>query len=78
MVSKLDESSSPWPLLQHLMQSPARFGLSMASGSERIEDGLQSLSSALLAELAVAQWMPQTPLSQGLAQAIIEPTMELH
>ena len=78
MVSKLDESSSPWPLLQHLMQSPARFGLSMASGSERIEDGLQSLSSALLAELAVAQWMPQTNLSQGLAQAIIEPTMELH
>jgi hypothetical protein len=78
MVSKLDESSSPWPLLQHLMQPQHAVGLSLASGSERIGEGMQALSPALLAELAVAQWMPTSPLSPMGAQQITEYNTEFH
>jgi flagellar biosynthesis protein FlhF len=78
LVTKLDESNAPWPLLQHLMQTAGSVGLSMASGSERIGEGLQVLSSELLAELAVAQWMPDQPVNQALIHGAVESSMELH
>jgi len=78
LVTKLDESNAPWPLLQHLMQAAGSVGLSMASGSERIGEGLQALSSELLAELAVAQWMPDQPMNQTLIHGTVESSMELH
>ncbi|MFZ9252437.1 MAG: hypothetical protein ACO23T_09110 [Hylemonella sp.] len=58
MVSKLDESSAPWPLLHYLMQAAKPIPLSVASGSEQVGDGLTELTPAMLADLAVAQWMP--------------------
>lgn len=61
MVSKLDESSAPWPLLHYLMQTTQPIRLSVASGSEQISDGLMDLSPAMLADLAVAQWVPPSP-----------------
>lgn len=65
MLTKLDESSAPWPLLQHLMNSPQRINLSVGSGSDNLAEGLQAISPAMLADLAVAQWMPE--VSTGLA-----------
>lgn len=65
MLTKLDESSAPWPLLQHLMNSPQRISLSVGSGSDNLAEGLQAISPAMLADLAVAQWMPE--VSTGLA-----------
>lgn len=61
MVTKLDESSAPWPLLQCLMQAGQRLALSVASGSDSLKDELLTLTPAMLADLAVAQWMPQPP-----------------
>ncbi|MEY4643725.1 MAG: Signal recognition particle 54 kDa protein [Pseudomonadota bacterium] len=58
MVSKLDESSAPWPLLHYLMQAAKPIPLSVASGSEQVNDGLTELTPAMLADLAVAQWVP--------------------
>ena len=58
MVSKLDESSAPWPLLHYLMQAAKPIPLSVASGSEQVGDGLTELTPAMLADLAVAQWVP--------------------
>jgi len=78
LVTKLDESNSPWPLLQHLMQMAGSVGLSMASGSDKIGDDLQALSAELLAELAVAQWMPNQPVNQALIHGAVESSMELH
>jgi flagellar biosynthesis protein FlhF len=65
ILTKLDESSAPWPLLQHLMNSPQRINLSVGSGSDNLAEGLQAISPAMLADLAVAQWMPE--VSTGLA-----------
>jgi hypothetical protein len=39
---------------------------------------MQALSPALLAELAVAQWMPTSPLSPMGAQQITEYNTEFH
>ncbi len=65
MLTKLDESSAPWPLLQHLMNSPQRISLSVGSGADSLSDGLQEITPAMLADLAVAQWMPE--VGTGLA-----------
>jgi len=59
MVTKLDESSAPWPLLQALMNPTSRIRLSVGSGSEVLSEGLQEITPAMLADLAVAQWMPE-------------------
>lgn len=67
MLTKLDESSAPWPLLQHLMNSPQRISLSVGSAADSLSDGLQAITPAMLADLAVAQWMPE--VSTGLAVA---------
>jgi flagellar biosynthesis GTPase FlhF len=70
MISKLDESSAPWPLLQHLMTSPEPIGLSVGSESDRLEDELLPLNPSVLAELAVSQWLP--------AQHVPKPAMPAH
>ena len=66
MVTKLDESSAPWPLLQCLMQPGQRLPLSVASSSDSLKDDLLTLTPAMLADLAVAQWMPQAPDARAL------------
>ena len=69
MVTKLDESSAPWPLLQCLMQPGQRLPLSVASSSDSLKDDLLTLTPAMLADLAVAQWMPQPPDAWALTGA---------
>ena len=59
MVTKLDESSAPWALLQGLMQAHQSIALSVGSASEDLGAELQTLTPALLAELALARTLPQ-------------------
>ena len=67
MVTKLDESSAPWPLLQALMNPTSRIRLSVGSGSDALSDGLLEITPAMLADLAVAQWMPEAGSSMATA-----------
>lgn len=69
MLTKLDESSAPWPLLQHLMNSPQRISLSVGSGADSLSDGLQEITPAMLADLAVAQWMSEVGTGLAVADA---------
>ena len=78
MLSKLDEASAPWPLLHYLLQAGSPVGLSVACGSEKIDEALQQLTPDLLAELAVAQWMPQAQPALSPRPAPIANLMEIH
>jgi flagellar biosynthesis GTPase FlhF len=42
MISKLDESNSPWPLIQYLIADGAQCVVSAGGGSDNIADGLKS------------------------------------
>jgi len=59
MVTKLDESSAPWPLLHGLMNPVLGLKLSVGSGAEALNEGVMEITPAMLADLAVAQWMPE-------------------
>ena len=63
MLSKLDESSQPWALLQFMCNESDVPVLSAASGSERLTDLVMGFTTAQLVNLAVTQLMPvSTPL----------------
>ena len=63
MISKLDEASAPWALLQFMCNEADVPVLSAASGSERLTDLVMGFTTAQLVNLAVAQLMP-APASQ--------------
>jgi flagellar biosynthesis protein FlhF len=58
MISKLDEASAPWALLQYMCNEADVPVLSAASGSERLTDLVMGFTTAQLVNLAVAQLMP--------------------
>ena len=70
MISKLDEASAPWALLQYMCNEADVPVLSAASGSERLTDLVMGFTPAQLVHVAVAQLMP-TPVS--LAQTSAAP-----
>lgn len=58
MVSKLDESSAPWSLIQILMQHKQAPGLSVGAESDGLGDALVPLSAGLLIDLALDRSLP--------------------
>lgn len=59
MVSKLDESSAPWAMLQILMEAKHPPGLSVGAKSDSLGDELVPLSAALLIDLALSRSFPR-------------------
>ncbi|WP_350294236.1 hypothetical protein [Limnohabitans sp. Rim8] len=66
MISKLDEATAPWALLQFMCNENDVPVLSAASASERLTDLVMGFTTAQLVNLAVSQLMP----SQAQAQVV--------
>ena len=58
MLTKFDESSAPWALSQFLSHDQRNLPLSMGSESDKLTDGVLTLSPEVLADLAIARCMP--------------------
>jgi flagellar biosynthesis GTPase FlhF len=58
LISKLDESNSPWPLIQFLIQDGAECVVSGGSFSDKLTDGLCESSVKKLINIAVDQLSP--------------------
>jgi flagellar biosynthesis GTPase FlhF len=76
MISKLDESSAPWALLQFMCNEADVPVLSAASGSERLTDLVMGFTPAQLVNLAVSHLMPvlpnmASPLGSSVASAAV-------
>ncbi len=69
MVSKLDEASQPWPLLQALIDSP--LPMSLMSPSSRLGETALPYSGVRIVEQALAH----LPVSQDNAYSASNPTM---
>ena len=69
MISKLDESNAPWPLIQFLIAEGAQCVVSAGGGSDRVSDGLKSSGLQKLIHIAMAQL---TPVSETLGENVIE------
>ena len=69
MISKLDESHAPWPLIQFLIAEGAQCVVSAGGGSDRVSDGLKSSGLNKLIQIAMNQL---TPFSETLGDAVIE------
>ena len=69
MISKLDESNAPWPLIQFLIAEGAQCVVSAGGGSDRISDGLKSSGLQKLIHIAMDQL---TPVSETLGDNVIE------
>ncbi|MBV5344626.1 MAG: hypothetical protein EBR17_09420 [Betaproteobacteria bacterium] len=59
MLTKLDESSAPWPLLQFLSNDTLGAALSVASHSQSIDQAVTHMTPDLLVDLAISKLMPQ-------------------
>ena len=59
MLTKFDESSAPWPLIQFLSNDQTHLSLSMGSESDKLSAGVLTLSSEVLVDLAIARCMPE-------------------
>ena len=59
MLTKFDESSAPWPLIQFLNNDQTNLTLSMGSESDKLSAGVLTLSSEVLVNLAIARCMPE-------------------
>jgi hypothetical protein len=59
MLTKFDESSAPWPLIQFLNNDPSNLTLSMGSESDKLSAGVLTLSPEVLVNLAIARCMPE-------------------
>ena len=59
MLTKFDESSAPWPLIQFLNNDQTNLTLSMGSESDKLSAGVLTLSPAVLVNLAIARCMPE-------------------
>jgi flagellar biosynthesis GTPase FlhF len=71
MISKLDESHAPWPLIQFLIGEGAQCVVSAGGGSDRVSDGLKSSGLHKLINIAMTQL---TPISETLEEDVIEAT----
>ena len=58
MISKLDESNSPWPLIQFLIADGAQCMVSAGGGSDKISDGLKSSGLQKLINIAIDNLQP--------------------
>lgn len=58
MLTKLDESSAPWPLIQFLSNCEKNLTLTMGSESDKLTHGVLTLRPELLVDLAIARCMP--------------------
>jgi flagellar biosynthesis protein FlhF len=58
MISKLDESHSPWPLIQFLIADGAQCVVSAGGGSDKISDGLKSSGLQKLINIAIDNLAP--------------------
>jgi flagellar biosynthesis GTPase FlhF len=61
MISKLDESSAPWALLQFMCNETDVPVLSAASGSERLTDLVMGFTPVQLVNLAISHLTPAAP-----------------
>ena len=59
MLTKFDESSSPWPLIQFLNNGQTNLTLSMGSESDKLGAGVLTLSPEVLVNLAIVRCMPE-------------------
>ena len=59
MLTKFDESSAPWPLIQFLSNDPTNLTLSMGSESDKLSAGVLTLSPEVLVNLAIVRCMPE-------------------
>ncbi len=64
MISKLDESNSPWPLIQFLIAEGAQCVVSAGGSSDRVMDGLKSSGLKKLINIAMAQLTPPSEFSK--------------
>jgi flagellar biosynthesis protein FlhF len=69
MISKLDESNSPWPLIQFLIAEGAECVVSAGGGSDKISDGLKSSGLQKLINIAMTHLTPSS-------DAFVPDTME--
>jgi len=69
MISKLDESNSPWPLIQFLIAEGAQCVVSAGGGSDKISDGLKSSGLQKLINIAMTHL---TPSLDAFAPATME------
>ena len=76
MVSKVDESSAPWALLQFLTQDATKLSLSVGSCSDRVAAGGMQMSPSVLVNLAIAQLTP-SELAQTFEQPALSNPAEL-
>ena len=60
MISKLDESNSPWPLIQFLIAEGAQCVVSAGGGSDKISDGLKSSGLQKLINIAMNHLTPSS------------------
>ena len=70
MLTKFDESSAPWPLIQFLNNDQTNLTLSMGSESDKLSAEVLTLSSEVLVNLAIARCMPEfksTEIPENLA-----------
>ena len=70
MLTKFDESSAPWPLIQFLSNGQKNFTLTMGSESDKLSHGVLTLSPEMLVNLAIARCMP--PVKAETAPAHID------
>ncbi len=59
MLTKIDESSAPWPLIQFLSNEQRNLTLCMGSESDKLTEGVLPLSPEVLVDLAIAKCMPE-------------------
>ena len=59
LLTKFDESSAPWPLIQFLNNDQTNLTLSMGSESDKLSAGVLTLSTEVLVNLAIARCMPE-------------------
>jgi hypothetical protein len=69
MISKLDESNSPWPLIQFLIAEGAQCVVSAGGSSDKISDGLKSSGLQKLINIAMTHL---TPTSDAFGHGMME------
>jgi flagellar biosynthesis GTPase FlhF len=69
MISKLDESNSPWPLIQYLIADGAQCVVSAGGGSDNIADGLKSSGLQKLINIAIDNL---DPISEAFEDVVLE------
>jgi flagellar biosynthesis GTPase FlhF len=78
MISKLDESNSPWPLIQFLIADGAQCMVSAGGGSDKISDGLKSSGLQKLINIAIDNLQPISDAFEddGLEEATKPATLD--